>query len=222
MNNKITRRQFIIWAAVVGGAISVSSFLFVGGKSVLDKRKRANKLAGNAKDRPVEGNRWFTARECTLISALAALIVPEDETGPGASDIDIAALEHIVERKKDRQILYRQGLDGFDEAARSEYGQVFDKLTHEQQINLLKLIEGAIVAGKAGDSLFARIRRKAKHIYYKNKLGFEGESIYLFPILVEDVMKVYYSSQVAWDWLGYNGPPMPNGNLGQLSKCEQY
>lgn len=138
MNNKITRRKFIKWAAIVGGAISVSSFLSIGGKAILDRRKRAKKLAGSTKERPVANNSGFTPRECVLLSALAALIVP------------------------------------------------------------------------------------TQFIYYKNKLGCEEETIRLFPILVKDVKQVFYTSQISWDWPGYDGPPMPNGYLGQLSKCEQY
>ena len=52
MHKKITRRKFIKWVAIVGGIISVSSFLSIGGKIVLDRRKRANKLAGTIKERP--------------------------------------------------------------------------------------------------------------------------------------------------------------------------
>ena len=66
MHKKITRRKFIKWVAIVGGIISVSSFLSIGGKIVLDRRKRANKLAGTIKERPSESNRWFTPGECAI------------------------------------------------------------------------------------------------------------------------------------------------------------
>lgn len=227
MHNKITRRKFIKWAAIVGGAISVSSFFSVGGKAVLDKRKRAKKLAANTKERLVESNRWFTPRECVLISALAALIVPKDETGPGASDIDIVdALERVVEKSQnryiqDRHILYRKGLDAFDKVAQREYGSVFAKLTCEQQISILKSLDKAFIKLPAYYTLLDRIRRKAKKIYYKYKLNGFGETIDLFPVLVNDVMECFYTSQVAWNGLGYDGPPMPNGYLGRLSECEQ-
>lgn len=228
MHNKITRRKFIKWAAIVGGAISVSSFLSVGGKALLDKRKRAKKLAGNTKERPVESNRWFTSEECALISALAALIVPTDETGPGASDINIVdALEHVVEKSqdryiRDRHILYRKGLDAFDKVAQREYGSVFAKLTCEQQISILKSLDNALKKVPAySNFLLDRVNRKAKKIYYKYKLNGFGETVDLFPVLVKDVMECFYTSQVAWNGLGYDGPPMPNGYLGRLSECEQ-
>lgn len=225
MHNKITRRKFIKWAAIVGGIISVSSFLSVGGKAVLDKRKRAKKFARNTKERPVESNRCFTPSECTLISALAALIVPTDETGPGASDIDIVdALEHVVEKSQDRYILYRKGLDAFDEVAQREYGSVFARLTCEQQLSILKSLDNATSCTKdttVSFSFLYRVNRKAKKMYYKYKLNGFGETVDLFPVLVSDVMGCFYTSQVVWNWLGYDGPPMPNGYLGQLSKCEQ-
>lgn len=223
MHNKITRRKFIKWMAIAGGAIIASSLLSVGGKVVLDKRRRAKRLVGITKEHPVESNRYFTLRESALVSALAAVIVPTDETGPGVSRIDIVdALGQVLETSHDRHILYRKGLIGFDEAAQHKYGQVFNKLTYEQQVHLLELIDGAIVKWKVGESLLTRLRRKAQFFYYQNKLGCAGETLRLFPILIEDVKQVFYTSQVAWDWLGYDGPPMPNGYLGQLSKCEQY
>lgn len=200
-------------------------FLSIGGKIVLDKRKRAKKFAGNKRERPVESNRWFTPEECTLIGALAALIVPSDEIGPGVSDIDIVdALGRVVEKSEERQILYRKGLDAFDEVALREYGSVFARLTGEQQLSILKSLDNATSLSKAitaSRSLFERANRKAKKIYYKYKLNGFGEAIDLFPVLVNDVVECFYTSPVAWNWLGYDGPPMPNGYLGQLSKCEQ-
>ncbi|OHC03360.1 MAG: hypothetical protein A3H23_01415 [Planctomycetes bacterium RIFCSPLOWO2_12_FULL_40_19] len=226
MHNKITRRKFIKWAAIVGGAIIVSSLFSFGGKALLDKRRRAKRLAGNAKELPVESNRWFTPRECALISALAALIVPTDEIGPGASNINVVdAIGHVVEKSQDRHILYRKGLDAFDEVAQREYDSVFAKLTCEQQMSILKSLDNATSLTKVtggSNSLLDRVNRKAKKIYYKYKLNGFGETIDLFPVIVTDVMKCFYTSQVAWNWLGYDGPPMPNGYLGQLSKCEQY
>ncbi|MDQ1272402.1 MAG: hypothetical protein QG591_1032 [Planctomycetota bacterium] len=226
MHKKITRRKFIKWVAIVGGIISVSSFLSIGGKIVLDRRKRANKLAGTIKERPSESNRWFTPGECALISALAALIVPTDEIGPGASDIDIVdALGRVVEKSQDRHILYRKGLYAFDEVALREYGSVFARLTSEQQLSILKSLDDATSLTKgtaAGSSLLDRVNRKARKIYHKYKLNGFGEAIDLFPVLVNDVVECFYTSPVAWNWLGYDGPPMPNGYLGQLSRCEQY
>lgn len=226
MHKKITRRKFIKWAAIVGGIISVSSFLNIGRKIVLDRRKRAKKLAGTIKERPGESNCWFTPGECALISALAALIVPTDEIGPGASDVDIVdALGRVVEKSQDRHILYRKGLYVFDEVALREYGSVFARLTCEQQLSILRSLDDATSLTKgtaAGSSLFDRANRKAKKIYYKYKWNGFGETIDLFPVLVSDVIGCFYTSQVAWNWLGYDGPPMPNGYLGQLSKCEEY
>lgn len=225
MQKKITRRKFMKWAAIAGGIISVSSVFGVAGKAVLDKRKRAQRLAMNTKKHPGEGNGWFTPEETTLLSALAALIVPTDELGPGASKIDIVdALGNIGEKSQDRYILYRKGLDAFDEVARRQHGSVFAKLTYEQQVRILESLDNAMLltAGTAGkNSLAARANRKARKMYHKYKLNGFGEAMDLFPVLVNDVLECFYTSPVAWNWLGYDGPPMPNGYLGQLSKCEQ-
>ncbi len=109
----------------------------------------------------------------------------------------------------------------FDEVAHRKYDYVFAKLTSEQQISILKSLDNATSltkVTKGSNSLLDRVNRKAKKIYYKYKLNGFGETIDLFPVLVKDVMKCFYTSPVAWNWLGYDGPPMPNGYLGQLSK----
>ncbi len=52
MHNKITRRKFIKWAAIVAGIIGVSTFLSFGGKTVLDRTKTYKKACRDYKGTP--------------------------------------------------------------------------------------------------------------------------------------------------------------------------
>ncbi|TLD40830.1 MAG: hypothetical protein JETT_2900 [Candidatus Jettenia ecosi] len=224
--NKPTRREFMKWTALIGGAISTVAIFSFTGKTLLDKQKRANRLMKSTKEHVHGRNQWFTQKENALIGVLAALIIPSDETGPGALDAHVATtLDGIVLKSHAKQLLYKKGLDAFDEIAQREYGPLFSELTHDQQIDILHLVD--IPSGKSyapGRSLFDKIRRKVtgktKYLYYKHgKMGGLGAAVDLFPVLTKDVMQAFYTSPVAWNWLGYDGPPQPQGYLGRLSPC---
>jgi hypothetical protein len=51
--------------------------------------------------------------------------------------------------------------------------------------------------------------------------GWQGfsQALKLCPQLVDDVKQAFYTSAVGWSWLGYEGPPFPNGYLGRLGNC---
>jgi hypothetical protein len=33
----------------------------------------------------------------------------------------------------------------------------------------------------------------------------------LYPVIRNDCIQIFYTSQVSWVWLGYDGPPMEKG-----------
>jgi hypothetical protein len=215
---KITRRKFMKLAAVIGSAIVIG----ISGKTILDERKQTKELARRSKKLSTEGGRWFSQNESILLGTLAALIVPSDEKGPGASDANVNDyLDRLVATKKGHQEVYSNGLYDFDKLAKKKYGQMFADLTPGQGIELLELVDRAAKdINVRVDSLSKRIYRKLKYYEYAKWDGL-GTTIDLFPILVKDVMGAYYTSQVSWDWLGYEGPPQPRGYiLGRVSACQ--
>ncbi|HXG04670.1 MAG TPA: hypothetical protein VNO23_14790, partial [Candidatus Binatia bacterium] len=61
----------------------------------------------------------------------------------------------------------------------------------------------------------ARLRRRAALLYYHprgpgGRHGL-GEAARLFPVLCADAFAAYYATPRVWRWLGYDGPPMPEG-----------
>ena len=170
--------------------------------------KRRRTLARRERQRPQERGRWFTPAERVVVAALAALIIPSDGNGPGANEADVAgALDSLLARSPSRHDLYRYGLLACDEWAFREHGRTFATLDSEQQQALLRWVDLAAVPGARASSLTRKLRRKALQIYRKWRCPL----VELFPELSRDVMGAFYTHRVCWAWLGYDGPPMPDG-----------
>ncbi len=166
-----------------------------------------------ARRRPSHSNtepHWLTEDERALLAALSTLIVPSDEMGPGASEAKVVeTLDRRIASSPSRQGLYARGLAGFDRLSRKRHGLRFAELTAPQQTDLLREIDRlsdaktdsiSVVERRAGRLL--RLYRIVRH-----------PAVQLFPVLVKDVVQAFYTSPVSWEWLGYDGPPMPLGYL---------
>ncbi len=152
----------------------------------------------------------FTPEESALISALASVIVPSDETGPGAREADVGhTLERLAATSRSRREFYPRGLLAFDMWAEREYKRRFKDLSYQEQLHLLRQIDEVHQELSKELSLIGKIKRKLKVLDLQRKGLFPA--VELFPDLVGDVLRAFYTSRVAWDWLGYDGPPMPRG-----------
>jgi hypothetical protein len=224
-HHRVTRRGFLKRAAVVGGAVSGAAALGVGGKATLDYQAHAQELARRDQERPRAGGRWFTAHEYVLVGVLAALIVPSDETGPGAPEAGVAdTLDGWLASSQKVRGLYASGLLAFDELAESEYGRQFTELERTEQTRLMHLVDQTYQQTKYAEGSTAdKVRRKLARVYYSwpapGAWGGMGAAVDLFPQLVQDTMMAFYTNQVAWEWLGYDGPPFPRGYIGRLGEC---
>ena len=170
---------------------------------------RADEMNRRNRERPNDGTHWLTPGEYLVASALAALIVPSDETGPGAQEARGAdTLDRLVAGSHPRQLLYAYGLLAFDELAQHKHDRGFAELDQEKQMDLLTRVE-RVRAESATRSSLEKITRRAAILC--GRWGGLPAAVDLFPTLVEDVLQAFYTSRVAWEWLGYDGPPMPTG-----------
>ena len=221
---KITRRQFVKGAAIIGAAAVGGTTIIGGGKVVMDKLSRDETLARRDRARPRDGTGWLIPEEQKVLGALAALIVPSDGA-PGAKEADVVnTIDRLLARSHSQQRLYALGLLGFDELALQEYGGGFTELTYEQQLRLFQAVDRTYeTATTGGPSVTERLRRKATKVYHQWPApgawdGFDAV-LQLFPRLIRDVKEAFYTSTVAWEWLGYDGPPFPRGYFGLVNVC---
>lgn len=210
----VSRRTFLKRAAVMGAAAGGVAILGTGGKIVWDETTRRTVLEERNRRRPTGSTQWLTQPEYVLLAALASILVPSDNLGPGAPEAQVVdTVDRLVATSPTRQALYGRGLLAFDELALQTYGALFVDLTRAQQEDLVGMVDATVQAAQAaGTSLATRVVRKLTSTVQELQ-GTEA-AVVLFPALVNDVMQAFYTSEVAWQWLGYDGPPMPRGYAG--------
>ncbi|HUL49073.1 MAG TPA: gluconate 2-dehydrogenase subunit 3 family protein [Gemmatimonadales bacterium] len=167
-----------------------------------------------------EGLGYFTAREGALLSAVAELIVPSDESGPGIRDLLRAgrpiapAIERQLRSAPAAGALYTRGLAALDHLARRTFGAEFVKLSTQQQIMLLGQVDHMGRAWSADAGLAAKLRNRTIALYHQ--WTGVAPAVELFPVLVHDVMRTFYVDPASWAWLAYDGPPLPHGYYPDL------
>ena len=172
-------------------------------------------LAHRNRKRPEDSTHWLISEETALIDVLASLLVPSDENTPGANEMDVLGssaakvLDILIAGSSWRQYLYAKGLIAFDKLAERTYKSKFTELEVSRQLELLKYLEKSIQNRQNIHSPMSKLR---KNILIIPQLR-EGSlpAIELYPTLVMDIMQAFYTSEVSWIWLGYDGPPMPHG-----------
>jgi len=172
--------------------------------------KRERELARRRRERPRGSARWLRDDEIELIDTLATLIVPSDETSPGAHEAGVAqTLDAMVAASPQLQSLYERGLLALDELARRAHGDSFVDLKRDRQIQFLNYVDRMWGEMSATDSLTRKIKSAALML----RVAANGSLVaaQFFSRLVGDVKQAFYTSRVGWEWLGYDGPPMPEG-----------
>ncbi|MGO9020609.1 MAG: gluconate 2-dehydrogenase subunit 3 family protein [Syntrophobacteraceae bacterium] len=172
--------------------------------------RHARKVAKLNSERSKNGVSWFTPDESALLTALASLIVPSDETSPGAQDTEVVnTLESIVGNSSWRKPAYSLGMYSIDQWAILKYGVTFIDLAERDQLSVMKLIDLEYQNLTKNTTLFKKLSRKFRVLVYARKGLFDAGDF--FQLLVSDVLHVFYTCEVSWIWLGYDGPPMPLG-----------
>jgi hypothetical protein len=175
--------------------------------------QRRREVSRRRRERPEGSGRWLRDDEITLVGTLAALIVPSDETGPGAHEAGVVqTLDRTLAGSPPLQALYEPGLLAFDALARERHGVSFVELPQDRKVDLLGDVDRLSQAVSDTDSMAAKI--KGAVLTLRCAANGSLAAARLFPRLVSDVKQMFYTSPVGWEWLGYDGPPMPDGYPG--------
>lgn len=157
-------------------------------------------------------DRALSSTEYASLVTLAAIVLPSEANSPGAAEAAVALkITALLAQDPSMKNLYSAGLSSFDRLAESRYGTGFLSLAPSQQLELVTFLDAVGKDIYAEASTFtARLRRKLHYWYYSGWLGLVP-TVDFWRQLQSDVMTQFYASSVAWDWLGYNGPPFPFG-----------
>lgn len=224
--HSISRRALLKRIALIGGGAMVGGVLGGLGWRILKTRDEepldAEQIARRDRERPDDGEHWLTKDEHASLVALAAVIIPANGTEPGATDAGVTdQIDWMLKRRPNLQMPYRHGLLSLDNLAQVQYKRRFAQLPYDNQVRLVEILDQAKeVLEKTPESLLARVERKLSWSYY-SWMGVSKPAVNFLDQAVEDVNVTFYGSKVAWDWLGYDGPPFPNGYAGRLAhRCQ--
>src|SRR5207253_211833 len=118
-------------------------------------------------------------------------------------------LDDWVRESPEKQALYTRGLIAFDQMARRRWGVSFARLTGEQQYTLFKFVDAIHQRRHRETSLPGKVKKKLELI--NQMASGSAAAADLLPALVQAVFAAFYTNQVSWTWLGFDGPPMPEG-----------
>jgi hypothetical protein len=228
-NDPVSRRGFLFRVAAVGVVVAV-------GAHILDRLIRpqggidpGGAVAGGPKipatSQPPRPDAFHVLSDSgrKTLEALTAVVIPSDETGPGAREVGV--VDEIERMLHQNQVLferYSEGLQAFDDLALRRSRMRFHQLASEDQIELFALIEeakGRLWLDDEQRSLIERTKRKLYHWYYRHYIGVTDSTMILFDQVIKDVSDSFYATRLAWDSVGYSGPPFPFGYVGRLSAC---
>ena len=196
---ELTRRKFIavITSFSLLSSLTPSTLVFPSS----DKKKilipSPSLIKGNFK--------FFNHYQATVIEELTSLIIPSDE-GPGAREAGVVfKIDNIVSENKRLQALYNNGIEWFDFKAKNLFGKDnFVDLSQDEKIEILNVAD-------QGKSLF--VNSNMPIVDRDNLAG-----VLFFYNLVRQTLDIFYSSEMGWRVVGYNGPPQWKGNL-DYHKC---
>jgi len=222
--HSVTRRAFIKKLMYASAALIAVGGLGVGWKFSRKMLLSGSRFPASSKegaDRSRPATRWFTASEMASTAAIASLIIPSDGNGPGADDLGIAGLlDELVAESPDRQKVYRAGLLAFEDLAKEHHQKTFFELDPREQFDLFKAVDEARLAmDRELSTPVDRAARKLSYWYYYRWIGVTVPATEFSARVVQDVKTKFYSSQQAWKWLGYEGPPFPTGYFSKPDAC---
>jgi gluconate 2-dehydrogenase gamma chain len=192
----ITRRDLLRGVGLAAAAAAAPPHHEGGASPVLDRPARdtvAQAAVNAARTREAYEN--LTAAEADTLEAIAALLIPSDASGPGATE---ARAVHYIDRALGGALAaskpaYSAGLAAFDRYCRMTRGGPFLSLSPTDQVSVLIDVEAGSATGSGA--------------------GFTGSSAQFFAMVLNHTRQgtfcdPYYggnANYVGWDLLGYPG-----------------
>jgi hypothetical protein len=174
-----------------------------------DRFAGSRALAKRPLPAPGGGQGWLQEDERRFLEALSDAIIPSDDHSPGARDARVVeTLDRQLEASQSRQELYARAFASFDRLSQKRHGRHFADLTASERTELLREIERLRGEGTSDGSSTGMLTLSLRLLR-----NVRAPVVRLFPVLVNDVMQAFYTHPVSWQWLGYDGPPMPRGYL---------
>jgi hypothetical protein len=203
---------FVISGLLVAKGIWASVWL--GHRPILPVPHRGS---GSAKQTSADMRSFpFSDSEHTILEVLVDIIFPDDGNGPSAKEIKLtAALRTSLIASSQRVLFYRTGLANIERLSWNFYAKCFTDLPKDEQHRLLSYLDQVTASiAQEAVAMTDKIIRKLRYWYYTWQGTLAAADFWLQ--LQRDSFAIYYSHDLTWKWLGYSGPPFPNGYISDL------
>jgi hypothetical protein len=195
----INRRGFI-------GLISSYSFLFflTPNNYAFSASNQKGTLPSPADS--IKGSfKFFNPHQAQVIEEVTSLIIPSDNS-PGAREAGVVfEIDKTIVKNQRLKNSYAKGIEALHLMAKQLVGKdSFLDLNQDEMIEILNI-------AYASKSLSSRGGTSTQY-------GSMLPGILLINHLIRQTIEIFYTSEVGWEVVGYQGPPQWKGNLG-YDKC---
>jgi hypothetical protein len=228
MNQGISRRRFLGRLLATGVTVAVGQAWFdlatSGSRNEKSLRNAFAEAPGSVAPAPIcSDGQCLSSDEFRVLEALVTVVIPSDDHGPGAREAGVAQRVHqTIFRAEPVWRRYVEGLRAIDAVARKRYHKAFAELSYENQRDLFIFLEEAY--GKLWPQIppttfSGKVQWKLHHLYYRQIAGVSDPALIMIDQVTRDAAEAFYSTSVAWESLGYSGPPFPFGYAGRARTC---
>jgi hypothetical protein len=199
-SDSLTRRTFI---GVIASFSLLSSLLPFNSLTSLFALEKSDSLKSK---KLLEGNfKFFTPHQAQVIEEVTSLIIPSDES-PGAREAGVVfEIDKTAVKNQRLKNSYTKGIEALHQMAKQLAGKdSFLDLTQDEMMEILNI-------AYARKSLSSRGGISTQY-------GSMLPGILLINHLIRQTIEIFYTSEVGWKVVGYQGPPQWKGNLG-YDKC---
>ncbi len=176
--NDVSRRDALKGIAVIGASLPVLN------ANVLAQEHDHGAHAQAAKTAPSKAPykaKFFNAGQMALIAVISELIIPTDDSSPGAiaaevpQFIDLMISESPVETKK----LWADGLAAMDKLSQGKHNVAFNQATGDQQVAMLtEISRNEAKPATLEERFFRATKNMTVDGYYTSKIGIHQELKY--------------------------------------------
>jgi len=200
-SDSLTRRKFIAVItsfSVLSSLLPSNYLLSVWALEDKNPSKSQKLLKGKFK--------FFIPYQATVIEEVTSLIIPSDNS-PGAREAGIVfAIDKSISENTRLQTFYQKGIEWLDLKARELAGRdSYLDLSQDERIEILNIAE-QYRSTSSRSAIAPAVDRE-------NLIGNQ-----FFKDVVRRTIDIFYTSDLGWRVVGYNGPPQWAGNL-DYSKC---
>jgi hypothetical protein len=191
----LTRRKFlsIITIFLLSLLLKAHKCLFAIGREEEKTPTRSQSL--------IKGKfKFFTQHQALVVQEVICLIIPTDDD-PGAKEAGVIfKLDQVVANSDKLKELYTKGIEWLNYMSQKVSNKAsFIDLNRSEKIKILKISDSSSPSHlyKVSPSLYVNTRIARRFFYTIKRQTFE----------------IFYTSEVGWQVVGYQGPPQWKGHL---------